>query len=163
MDLFLLLHHALTFCRLRHGNQMDRDGLPHAEHCIRVAQSLPTPELKIIGLLHDTLEDTETTSEELHALFGERVTQAVCALTHTKGESYESYITRVLQNPDARQVKIVDILDNVRRSNLSSERKKQSYSVALVRLIGMRPELAVGQGFEPWNPFQGYTLSKRAP
>ena len=116
---------------------MDRDGLPHAEHCIRVAQSLPTPELKIIGLLHDTLEDTETTSEELHSLFGERVTQAVCALTHTKGESYESYITRVLRNPEARHVKVVDILDNVRRGNFSSERKKWRYHAALMRLMSV--------------------------
>lgn len=70
--------------------------------------------LQVIAVLHDIVEDTETTLADLDARFPQAVVNAVEALTRRGEESCKEFIDRVARNPNARLVKIADIRDNLR-------------------------------------------------
>jgi len=84
----------------------------YIEHPIRVAEKLNYLTLKIIALLHDVVEDSDVTVEEIHKHFGSVIAEAVEAITR-KDETYSDYIKRVTKNKLAREVKIADLLDNL--------------------------------------------------
>ena len=80
---------------------------------------------KIIAVLHDVLEDTETSIEDLQALgFQPHIIEAIVALTKQKGESRIQAAQRTVQNPLARVVKLADINDNMDLSRISSPTSK---------------------------------------
>lgn len=85
------------------------------DHTLRVAASLDDPTLKLIAYLHDLVEDSPVTVEEVRAQFGARVAAAVDALTKRKAENepLEHYLARVVANPDALRVKVADMSDNM--------------------------------------------------
>ena len=97
---------AIEFALARHEGQMRLDGEPHVNHTIRVGIAAAryalgnkpklAADLAICGVLHDTLEDTPTTDEELASLFGKEVARTVRALSHVEEEEPESeYYARV--------------------------------------------------------------------
>ena len=104
---------ALEFAALKHAGQKRRNGDNYIIHPIRVSQEVKTQKQRIIALLHDTVEDTETTLEEITEAFGPEISEAVDALTHRTNEPYATYIQRVKKNSDAIQVKLADIADNL--------------------------------------------------
>lgn len=104
---------ALQFITNKHQGQKRRNGNPYIIHPIRVSQEVSGDTEKVVALLHDVVEDTETTLAEIENLFGKEVSEAVDALTHRKGESYHDYILRVGKNKIATAVKIADISDNL--------------------------------------------------
>ncbi len=69
--------------------------------------------LTAVGLLHDLIEDTKWTEEDLRKEFPDDVVDAVVALTKVDGENYEQYIQRVMANELAIRVKISDLKDNM--------------------------------------------------
>ena len=74
-----------------------------------------------IAWLHDILEDTDCTVETMQQNgLSARVISAVIALTKVQGESYEEYISKVRDNPDALFVKKMDTLDNLTNSLIES-------------------------------------------
>ena len=99
-----------------HQGQVDKAGLPYVDHPRRVAERLDTPQAQEVGWLHDVVEDTDVSLENIRAAFGEETAAAVDAITHRRNESWSDYLIRVKQNPVAREVKISDLIDN---SNLS--------------------------------------------
>lgn len=105
---------AKEFCITCHGGQFRRDGwTPYHTHPFAVADAVPD-ELKPAALLHDVPEDTGTTYYDLvQAGFSVRTTNAVLHLTKYVGETYDDYIRRVLQNPDAVRIKIADMKHNL--------------------------------------------------
>ena len=104
---------AIEFAASRHAGQKRRNGDNYIIHPIRVSQEVKTEKQKMIALLHDTVEDTETTLDEIREEFGEEIAHCVDLLTHRKGEPYADYIQRVKLHPDAIQVKLADIADNL--------------------------------------------------
>ncbi len=120
---------ALEFATKKHAGQKRKNGDNYIIHPIRVSQEVFTEKQKVIALLHDTLEDTETTYEELKKEFGIEVAHSVLVLTKTENETYEEYIQRVKTNPDAVRVKIADIADNLDDSPSNSAIKKSSSSI----------------------------------
>lgn len=81
--------------------------------CTALAKAGASEEVQIVGLLHDTVEDTALTLRTLTKVgFSTKVTDAIDALTKQKGERYREYIQRVDENLIARMVKIVDIRHN---------------------------------------------------
>lgn len=85
----------------------------YIEHPTRLAEQFDEPTLKIVALLHDVVEDSNVTVEEIRGRFGDIVADAVEALTRER-ESYSDYIkTKVAENEIARQIKIADLLDNI--------------------------------------------------
>ena len=70
-------------------------------------------EVKIVGILHDVVEDSDMTGTEVTILFGYKVGQAVHQLSERENEPYNAYIERCATNPIAKMVKSVDIADHI--------------------------------------------------
>lgn len=66
---------ALEFATLKHKGQVDKGGTDYILHPITVASFLDTEEEKVVALLHDTVEDTDTSIEEIEELFGTKVAE----------------------------------------------------------------------------------------
>src|SRR5262245_7432339 len=109
------LEKAIEIAARRHAGQKDKEGLPYILHPLRVMQRVQGELAQIVAVLHDTVEDTGLTIDELRAEgFGEEVLTAVLAVTHTRGESYADYIVRCARLEAGRQVKLADLEDNCR-------------------------------------------------
>lgn len=110
-----MLAAMLLLATNRHHGQFDKGGSPYILHPLKVMYYLKTDdeELLCIALGHDLIEDTETNSAELLDMgFSHRVVAGIEAMTKKKGESVESYKTRLLGNPDAIRVKMADLRHN---------------------------------------------------
>lgn len=113
-----LLEKAEMVARWAHRDQTDMEGLPYWTHCLRVAGNLKAlgyeDKIQVIGWLHDVVEDTELSLDDLRSLgFGSRVIQGVEAMTQYQGEPLEKYWERVSMNDDAVVVKVFgDVPDN---------------------------------------------------
>ena len=123
-----------------HEGQLDRAGLPYITHPERVASRLETPEAQVVGWLHDTIEDTELTLEEIEAQFGPLTAAAVDAISKREGEEWDDYLERVLANPMARLVKISDLIDNsnlsrLPRVTLKDAKRQAKYNKALKKML----------------------------
>ena len=74
------------------------------------------PDFEIVGLLHDTLEDTDLTAAEIERRFGPEIRAAVEAMTKRPGDDYfDDYLPRALADPLARAVKCADATHNLGR------------------------------------------------
>ena len=105
---------ALDLASLKHREQKDKAGMPYFGHIARVSNACKTGPAKVVALLHDIIEDTDVTSEQLEeAGMSEFVIKAVLCLTRKNDEPYEDYIRRAAKNPIAREVKIADLEDNM--------------------------------------------------
>jgi (p)ppGpp synthase/HD superfamily hydrolase len=114
---------AQMLCVYAHDRQFRRDGVtPYHTHPCAVADAVPD-ELKPAAYLHDVLEDTKCTIENLRAFgFSDRTLAAVVALTR-RGEPYDVYMEGLLKNQDAIRIKIADMEHNL--SCQPSENSKQ--------------------------------------
>ena len=122
----------------KHRNQVDKIGMPYILHPMAVASLLDTPEQKCAGLLHDILEDTDMTEEDLlEAGIPARVVEIVKLVTHEKpceGKDYEDYLTKIKADPDARAVKLADLTHNTdpkrAAQDAKAEARKEKYARA---------------------------------
>lgn len=106
---------AELFAKSIHANQVDKAGKPYIEHLQAVVNNLvePSEEMVAVAWLHDSVEDTEQSIDDLTYYFGKDVAEAVRAITKVGGEHYDEYLARVKSNPMARQVKIADLTHNM--------------------------------------------------
>jgi len=123
-----------------HAGQLDKAGLPYVTHPQRVAGRLERPEAKVVGWLHDTVEDTALTVQDIEARFGPETAAAVDAISRREDESWSDYIDRVAQNPMARLVKISDLIDNsnlsrIPRVTMRDVKRQAKYNRALQKLL----------------------------
>ena len=103
-----------------HKGQKGKLGEPYILHVERVAEKFPkdSPEY-LVALLHDTVEDTEITIDDLRYLeLPESVLEAVDAVTHRTHEPLVEYYARIKCNPLATKVKLADAMDNLRASRM---------------------------------------------
>lgn len=106
---------ALEVAARAHAGQKDKQGAPYLLHPLRVMNGVHSEEAKIVAVLHDVIEDTSVTIDDIRrAGFSEPVLDALLCVTHKKGESYASYVVRCKGNDLARQVKLADLEDNGR-------------------------------------------------
>ncbi len=104
---------AERIARAAHEGQVDKAGRPYAEHPGRVAASVRGDDLlEAIAWLHDVVEDTDVTLDDLRAEFPEEIVEAVEALTRREGQDPADYYAAVRANPRARLVKLADMADN---------------------------------------------------
>jgi len=105
---------ALRIAASAHRGQKDKGGKPYILHPLRIALRFTDETLQIISVLHDVVEDSNVSLEDLQQEgFSAEVIAAVEALTKREGESYEAFIERAKQNPLAKPVKRQDIHDNL--------------------------------------------------
>lgn len=111
------LERAIQLAAIYHAGQFDKMGKPYILHPLRVMSNLGLDVLeadRIVAILHDALEDTELTEENLREEgYTEEVITAIKLLTKTKGYDEEEYFRNILNNPIARKVKIKDLEDNM--------------------------------------------------
>lgn len=110
-----LLAKAIEIALKAHEGQTDKAGMPYIGHVMRVMQAGRTIDEKIVGVLHDIVEDTPWTFEALLAEgFPAHIVDALrCVTKLHDDEPYEAFIERVKSNPLAVAVKINDLTDNM--------------------------------------------------
>lgn len=114
-----LLNKAYAIARKAHKGQVDKAGVDYIEHPVTVASFVDTEEAQTVALLHDTLEDSDLTAEDLLAAgIPERVVKAVELLTKPRKLSYFRYIERVKTNELSRKVKLADLKHNADLSRI---------------------------------------------
>ena len=104
---------AMRICFAAHKDQVDKSDIPYVFHPIHLAEEMETEETITAALLHDVVEDTEITLDQLREEgFSPAVVEAVDLLTHRKGVSYYDYLAEISKNPIAREVKMADLRHN---------------------------------------------------
>lgn len=104
---------AKEIAKKAHAGQKDKAGKDYITHPETVASLVDTKELKAIAWLHDVLEDSDMTEEDLLAAgIPAGIVEIVKILTHKKGETYREYIEHIAQNRKATLVKIADLTHN---------------------------------------------------
>lgn len=125
----------------KHKDQVDKNGIPYVFHPWHVAESMIDEKRTVVALLHDIVEDTNTTFEELEKMgYDDEIIEALKVLTHDKSVNYDDYIKKISMNPIARDVKIADLKHNLDRSRLDEsneklEKKYEQYNNSLSFLI----------------------------
>ncbi|MDU4651933.1 HD domain-containing protein [Sneathia sanguinegens] len=121
---------ALKIATEAHKGQVDKAGVPYINHPLTVASLVDTEEEKIVALLHDTIEDTNITEQDLIDYgFPNEIVEAVKLLTHNKNVPYMDYVAKIKDNELARKVKIADLTHNSDLSRLKeiTEKDKKRY------------------------------------
>lgn len=125
-----------------HRGQTDKSGRPYILHPLRIALSMQHESDFLAAMLHDVIEDSEYTSDDLlrHG-FPEEVVQAAICLTHSEDEDYFAYILRIKDNKIARNVKMADLQDNLNILRLNAVTEKdferiRKYHRAWIELSG---------------------------
>lgn len=104
---------AMQIAYEAHHGQVDKSGVPYIFHPFHLAEQMDTEEECIVALLHDTVEDTSVTIEQLEEEgFSSNVIRAIKLLTHDKSVDYLEYVTNLKDNPIARKVKLADLRHN---------------------------------------------------
>ena len=120
------LERAIAIAARAHEGQVDKARMPYVLHPLRMMLSVDTPEARMAAVLHDVVEDTPVTLEQLRAEgFPDVVIEAVEALTKRRGgDDYDAFIRRVAPNPIARKVKLADLRDNSDLSRIAQPTEK---------------------------------------
>lgn len=104
---------ALRLCFEAHKDQLDKSGLPYVFHPFHLAEQMDTEETVCVALLHDVVEDTDYTLEDLIAMgFPKPVTDALALMTHDENVPDLDYVAKLKDNPVAQQVKLADLKHN---------------------------------------------------
>lgn len=110
---------AMKLCFEKHRMQVDKCGIPYPFHPFHVAESMKDEATVCVALLHDIIEDTDTTAEELASLgFSSEIIDAISLLSHDKNVPYLEYIAKIKENPIAKAVKIANLKHNSDLSRL---------------------------------------------
>ncbi len=112
---------ALKLCFEAHKEQTDKTGLPYVFHPFHLAEQMQTEETVIAALLHDVVEDTDFTIQDIAEMgFPKDVLDALALLTHDKSIPYPDYVARIKGNPIAKAVKLADLKHNSDLSRLDT-------------------------------------------
>ena len=116
----LLLGRAMAIAAVGHQDQVDKVGRPYMLHPLRMMMRAQSDAERIVALLHDVVEDCAGWDFDRLAGegFGPDIIAALDCVTARQGESYDAFVDRVLTNPVAIRVKILDIEDNMTLTRL---------------------------------------------
>ena len=109
---------AMEIAYKAHHEQVDKSGVPYIFHPIHLAEQMDTEDECIVALLHDVVEDTKMTFEQLEKDFSETVIQALKLVTRDKNEDYMQYVEKIKINPIAKKVKLADLHHNSDKTRL---------------------------------------------
>ena len=110
---------ALKLCFEAHKDQIDKSGMPYVFHPFHLAEQMADENTTIVALLHDVIEDTEYTLDDLRKFgFAEDVLSAISLMTHADDVPYMEYVVKIKTNPIAKAVKLADLKHNSDMSRL---------------------------------------------
>ncbi|OLF16646.1 HD domain-containing protein [Actinophytocola xanthii] len=137
------LDDAIQLARRAHEGQLDKSGRPYIAHPLRVMGGVTGTHQRMTAVLHDVVEDTDVTLDDLARLgCPPEVLAAVAAISKEPDEPQQRYLDRVKANPIALAVKRADIADNMsadrmgRLDDATQERLRRKYHEALRHLDG---------------------------
>jgi hypothetical protein len=134
------LTRALVLAAQHHAGQKDKGGNPYILHPLRIMLRASTEEERITALLHDIVEDTPLTLDDIKREgFDDKIVEAIDCLTRRQGETYDCFINRIKGNDLARRVKILDLEDNCDLSRIPNptdvdKRRLEKYQKAISEL-----------------------------
>lgn len=114
-----LTNKAIKLAYQAHDGQVDKAGMPYILHPIHLAEQMDDEISTCVAILHDVVEDTDVTFEDLEKEFPESVLVPLRYLTHEKGVPYMEYVQHILVNDVAMKVKLADIDHNMDQSRFS--------------------------------------------
>ena len=118
-----LLEKAIAIAVEAHKGQKDKARDPYILHPLRVMFRMDTKEEMIVAVLHDVLEDTAITPDQLKEIgFSETVLEALDSVTKKAGEKYEDFVRRAALHPIGKKIKLADLRDNMDLSRLKEIR-----------------------------------------
>lgn len=127
MPVMPTLEDAIALAMEAHRGQRDKSGEPYVLHVLRVMLRLDTEAERTVAALHDVVEDTGRTLDDLRSLgYSEEVVTAVACVTKREGEAYEDFVERAASDPIARRVKLADLEDNMDLRRLTAVRPKDA-------------------------------------
>ena len=132
-----LTNKAIKIAFEAHAGQLDRSGLPYVLHPIHVAEQMKDEDTCVVALLHDVIEDTDMTIEDLRTYgFTEAQLEGVRLMTRLEDEDYFDYVRNLKDNPIARAVKIEDLKHNSDKARISvmtddDQKRLEKYKKAL--------------------------------
>ena len=132
---------AMKLAFAAHKDQVDKSGIPYVFHPIHLAEQMESEETAIVALLHDVVEDTEYTLQDIAAVgFPQEVLEALALMTHDEAVPYMDYVTRLKGNPIARTVKLADLRHNSDLTRLDAVDEKaiariEKYRKAMTELL----------------------------
>lgn len=133
------LEDAIALAVQAHRGQRDKAGQTYILHPLRVMMRLETDAERMVAVLHDVVEDSAWTLEQLRALgYPEEVLGALDHLTKREGESYEAFIERVRPHALARRVKLADLEDNMDVRRLTAVTPRDAERLARYRAAWAR-------------------------
>lgn len=137
-----LTKQAMKFCYEAHKHQVDKSGLPYVLHPLHLAEQMPDELTSVTALLHDVVEDTDYTLEDLKGMgYPDAVLDALALLTHDRNTPYFTYVAGLKNNPIARAVKLADLRHNSDLSRLDTVDTK-----ALERVAKYQKAIALLEG-----------------
>lgn len=128
---------AMKLCFTAHKEQVDKSGMPYVFHPFHLAEQMKDENTTIVALLHDIVEDTEYTFEDLKAIgFDDEIIDALKLMTHDETVPYMEYVAAIKSNPIATAVKQADLEHNSDLSRLDvvdekALKRKQKYAAAI--------------------------------
>lgn len=114
-----LTREAMKVAYSAHHGQTDKAGVPYIFHPAHVAESMTDEVLTCVALLHDVVEDTDVTLEDLVQKFPPEVIEPLRLLTRQRGIDYLDYVRAIKTNPIATKVKLADLAHNADVSRIS--------------------------------------------
>lgn len=136
------VNRALRLAYEAHQGQFDKSGVPYVFHPLHLAEQMPDEESIVAALLHDVVEDTDYSLEDLKSMgFPPKALEAVALLTHTGEEPYLRYVARIKENPIAKRVKLADLrhnsdLSRIRQVTERDRERVEKYAAAIRLLEG---------------------------
>jgi (p)ppGpp synthase/HD superfamily hydrolase len=120
------LEKAIEIAVHAHKGQVDKAGRPYILHVLQVMMFGKTDEEKIVGVLHDVVEDTHWTFESLEKEgFSQEIIEALkCVTKISENEHYDAFTERVKKNPLAIRVKLNDLRSNMDLTRLDQLKEK---------------------------------------
>ena len=128
---------ALKLCFEAHKDQIDKSVMPYVFHPFHLAEQMADENTTIVALLHDVIEDTEYTLDDLRKFgFAEDVLSAISLMTHADDVPYMEYVVKIKTNPIAKAVKLADLKHNSDMSRLdqitqTDEERAKKYKQAI--------------------------------
>ena len=104
-----------------HHGQFDKGGYPYINHPIHLAEQMENEYECCVALLHDVVEDTDVTFEDLESEFPSEVIEALKLLTHDKDVEYMDYVKKIKTNEISTKVKLADLKPNYDRTRINRE------------------------------------------
>lgn len=130
------LEKAIEISARAHAGQIDKGGAPYIFHPLRLMMAVKTADEQIVAVLHDVLEDSDVTVDDLRAEgFSDVIIESLLALTKHEGEDRVSAAHRAAANAIARNVKLADVRDNMDLSRIPHPSEKDHARIEQYKMV----------------------------